>query len=61
MFKSRIFKTRYQAIKARRTEPFFNGAEVCVKVCSGVDSSGEPTTGYVLMDAEDYRVWRGQK
>ena len=51
MIKSRIFKNRYQAEKARRTEPFFNGAEVIVKV----------EGGYVLMDAVDYRVWRKQK
>ena len=48
---SRIFKNRYQAEKARRTEPFFNGAEICVKVCGG----------YVLMDADEYRVWKAQK
>ena len=42
---SRIFKNRYQAQKARKTEPFFSGAEICVKVCGG----------YVLMDPEQYR------
>ena len=51
MFKSRIFATRYQARKARCTEPEFNGAEVCVKVCGG----------YVLMNADDYRVWKNQR
>ena len=51
MFKSRIFKNRYQAEKARKTEPDFNGAEVVVKV----------EGGYVLMDAADYLVWKKQK
>lgn len=51
MFKSRIFATRYQARKARRTEPYFNGAEICVKVCGG----------YVLMDAADYHLWKSQR
>ena len=48
---SKIFKNRYQADKARKTEPFFNGAEKIIKVCGG----------YVLMDAEEYRVWKMQK
>lgn len=48
---SRIFKTRYQAQKARKTEPFFSGAEICVKVCGG----------YVLMDPDYYRIWKNQK
>lgn len=51
MFKSRIFATRYQALKARRTEPYYNGAEICVKVCGG----------YVLMDADDYHLWKSQR
>lgn len=51
MFKSKIYPTRYQALKARRTDPWFNGAEICVKVCGG----------YALMDAEDYRIWKMQK
>ena len=25
MFKSKIYPTRYQALKARRTDPWFNG------------------------------------
>ena len=48
---SRIFKNRYQAQKARKTEPFFNGSEICVKVCGG----------YVLMDPDYYRIWKNQK
>lgn len=47
----RIFKNRYQADKARRTEPFFNGAEKIIKVWGG----------YVLMDAEEHRIWKNQK
>ena len=47
----RIFKNRYQADKARRTEPFFNGAEKIIKVWGG----------YALMDAEEYRIWKKQK
>ena len=48
---NRIFKNRYQADKARKTEPFFNGAEKIIKVYGG----------YVLMDAEEYRNWKMQK
>lgn len=48
---SRIFKNRYQADKERRTNPYYNGAEKIIKVCGG----------YVLMDADDYRIWRMQK
>lgn len=32
MIKSRIFKNRYQADKARKNDPFFTGDEVIVKV-----------------------------
>lgn len=48
---SKIYKSRYQADKARKTEPFFNGAEKIIKVYGG----------YVLMDAEEYRIWKMQK
>lgn len=48
---SRIFKTRYQADKVRKTDPFFNGAEKIIKV----------EGGYVLMDNEEYRIWKMQK
>lgn len=48
---SEIFKNRYQAIKERNNNPFYNGSEICVKVCGG----------YVLMNAEEYRIWRNQK
>ena len=48
---SRIFKNRYHADKARKTEPFFNGAEKIIKVYGG----------YVLMDTEEYRIWKMQK
>lgn len=48
---SNIFKNRYQADKARRTDPYFNGAEKVIKV----------EGGYVLMDAEEYRIWKMQK
>lgn len=48
---SRIFKNRYQADKARKTEVFFDGAEKIIKVYGG----------YVLMDAEEYRIWKMQK
>ena len=48
---SRIFKNRYQAEKARRTESFFDGTEKIIKVCGG----------YVIMDADKYRVWKNQK
>ena len=48
---SRIFKNRYQADKARKTEAFFNGTEKIIKVCGG----------YVLMDAEEYHIWKMQK
>ena len=51
MFKSNIFPNRYQAQKARSTSPFFNGVEMIVKVCGG----------YVLMDADTYRIWKQQK
>lgn len=47
---SEIFKNRYQAGKARKTEAF-NGTEKIVKVCGG----------YVLMDAEEYCIWKMQK
>ena len=46
-----IFTNRYQAEKARRTGREFNGAEKIVKVYGG----------YVLMSAEEYRVWKMQK
>lgn len=46
-----IFKNRYQADKARKTDQFFNGTEKIVKV----------EGGYTLMDAEEYRIWRNQK
>ena len=48
---SRIFKNRYQADKARKTEAFFNGTEKIIKVSGG----------YVLMDTEEYQVWKMQK
>lgn len=48
---SRIFNTRYQAQKARATEPEFNGSEKIIKVWGG----------FVLMDASDYEVWRKQR
>ena len=48
---SKIFKNRYQADKARKTETFYNGTEKIIKVCGG----------YVLMDAEEYRTWKMQK
>ena len=48
---SRIFKNRYQADKARKTEEFFNGTEKIIKVSGG----------YVLMDTEEYQVWKMQK
>lgn len=48
---SGIFATRYQAVKERRTNPFCDGAEKVVKVYGG----------YVLMDVEEYRVWKGTK
>ena len=48
---SKIFKNRHQADKARKTEPFFNGEEKIIKVYGG----------YVLMGAEEYRVWKMQK
>lgn len=48
---SRIFENRYQAEKARRTEPFFNGAEKVIKVWGG----------YVLMDPMEWETWKQQK
>lgn len=48
---SKIFKNRYQADKERKNSPYFNGAEKIIKVYGG----------YVLMDAEDYRIWKMQK
>ena len=48
---SRIFKNRYQAEKARKTEAFFNGTEKIIKVCGG----------YVLMDAEEYCIKKKKK
>lgn len=50
MIKSMIYKNRYQAGKARKSNPFFNGDEMIVKVCGG----------YVLIDRADYKIWRGQ-
>lgn len=46
-----IFPTRYQALKARRTNPYFNGSERCVKV----------EGGYTLMDEQSYQIWKKQK
>lgn len=46
-----IFKNRYQADKARRTDPYCNGTEKIIKVYGG----------YVLMDSEKYRIWKMQK
>lgn len=46
-----IFKNRYQAEKARKTDSFFTGAEKVIKVCGG----------YVLMMPDEYRIWRNQK
>lgn len=48
---SRIFPTRYQAEKERRTSPFCDGAEKVVKVYGG----------YVLMDALEYSTWKSTK
>lgn len=45
------YKNRYQAEKARKTEPCFNGDEIIVKVDGG----------FVLMDALQYRIWKKQK
>ena len=50
MIKSRIFKNRYQADKARKNDPFFTGDEMIVKVCGG----------YTLIDRADYRTRRRQ-
>ena len=46
-----IFPTRYKALKARRTNPYFNGLERCVKV----------ECGYALMDERSYQIWKKQK
>ena len=46
-----IFKTRYQAVKERTHNPFFNGTEAIIKVDGG----------YTIMDYADYIVWKKQK
>jgi len=48
---SKIFKTRYQAEKEKKNNPFCNGSDVIVKVDGG----------YTIMRADEYRVWRCQK
>lgn len=48
MIKSRIFKNRYQADKARKNDPYCTGDEVIVKVDGG----------YVLIDREAYKQFR---
>ena len=50
MIKSIIFKNRYQAGKARKSNPFFTGDEMIVRVCGG----------YALIDRANYRTWRRQ-
>lgn len=46
-----LYKSRYFADKARRTDPWHNSHEIIVKVCGG----------YRLMDAWQYDVWKKQK
>ena len=46
-----IYKTRYQADKVRKTDPWHSSDEKIVKVSGG----------YVLMTAEEYETWKKQK
>lgn len=46
-----IFRTRYQAQKERKDNPFCNGTEKTIKV----------EGGYALMDVRDYQNWMKQK
>ncbi len=45
------YSTRYQAEKAKRTDPYISGDAIIVKVCGG----------YKIMTPEEYRAWRKQK
>lgn len=45
------YKTRYQAEKARKANPYISSASVIVKVCGG----------YVIMSPRDYEIWKKQK
>lgn len=47
----KIFKNRYQAEKARKTNPWYRADDRIVKVCGG----------YRLMSERDYQVWKNQK
>lgn len=46
-----IYKTRYQAIKARKTDRVYSMMDKIVKV----------EGGYTIMTASDYNTWRKQK
>ena len=46
-----LFRTRYQADKAKRMSYWLNSDMVTVKVDGG----------YKVMDASDYRIWRKQR
>ena len=46
-----MYKTRYQAVKARATESCYSTSDIIVKVCGG----------YVIMTPSEYNTWRKQK
>lgn len=46
-----IFKTRYQADKERKENPFRNNEEKIIKVSGG----------YTLMTPDEYYTWENQK
>lgn len=46
-----IYKTRYQADKVRKTDPYHKSDERIVKVDGG----------YMLMDEKQYQEWKKQK
>ena len=51
VLKMTTYTTRYQAKKARETDPYHSSDERIVKVCGG----------YALMTEEEYRTWKLQK
>lgn len=46
-----IYETRYKAEKEKKTNPWIRSDSVIVKV----------NGGYVIMTAEEYRIWKNQK
>ena len=46
-----IYKNRYQADKARKTDPYHSSDERIVKVSGG----------YTLMTEHEYSIWKNQR